>query len=101
MPDRLSPQEVFSLVPRLYYTATILHVLSNRFLLVKKSLYCSSSTEANRGSLNKSIILELAVYLYCDVFMMQLKFYNYHVKRTESDWYCQLQGNGSQQFELR
>ena len=45
MPDRLSPQEAFSLVPRPYHTATILHVLSNRFLLVKKPLYCSSSAE--------------------------------------------------------
>ena len=32
--------------------------------------------------------------------LTQMKFYNYHVKRSESDWYCQLQGSGSQQFEL-
>ena len=69
-------------------STTLLKVLSNKFLLAKKLVclcsYCSSCHKSAKGDRTKLSFQELAVYsLYCDLFMTQLKFYNYHVKHSE------------------
>ena len=79
----------------------------NRSLLAKKlfSLQVLWLHKSAKGVWTKPLFQELAVpgdgpWVCYTTLWCIFKFYNCHVKRSESGWYCQLQGSGSQQFEL-
>ena len=89
-----------------YHTATLKQVLAFKETVL--SAGTAVVKQVGRRNSNKTVVPSASVpwdgtvYIFAILWciMTQLKFYNCHMKRSESDWYCQPQGSGSQQFEL-